>query len=657
MSFIPGANVGPYRIVEQAERNGVATTYTAYQPTKGRYVSVIVVSTIDQDDVPLQRQYQRQIELVLSLRHPNILTVIDRGEHMGVSFIVTELVESEPLADRLGAPWPLAEVVRILKPIATALDFAHGYGVVHGDLQPAMVMLTPDGTPILSGFGLSTRRFSEADGEPTALQPGQRTPSISAETVRAQAADRRGLALIAFEMLTGRAMQVESADFGRPLPPAQLGSPLLTPPVERVLLRELTRERAERYPDSTSFIDDLAAAASSVPAVPMPAPVPEPPLAAVAGGATGGSRRRLLTVAAIFLVLGVLGALALLLRGGDTSGPVAATRPGEGGATAVVPSAASTSAAGVQPGAGATGSAGATGASGGASAPSAGPNGKPAASAVGSGASGGPAGGATAGTAPGATGSSPGAGGSEPVATRPSQMQVVVPTPDVVPTPPPLSSTRPGQPGASSALPGPGAGTPVPGAPSGGAAAAGPASKPAAATPAPTRIPANWRILGDASGRWAFDDQGRIVGRTDEGASLLLFPETVEDVSFSAQVNTTSCQATLVFRVQDDENLLMAIYIPDGIPAPGSTGGGIWLYQRVEGLDVPIRAVRPSTMKQAGESVRLKVATNGPQITVSLDDEPAVQAMDTAARPGKLGLMIYSASGRQCDATFGDIRR
>ena len=49
--------------------------------------------------------------------------------------------------------------------------------------------------------------------------------------------------------------------------------------------------------------------------------------------------------------------------------------------------------------------------------------------------------------------------------------------------------------------------------------------------------------------------------------------------------------------------------------------------------------------------------TSGPQIAVSLDDEPALQAVDTAPRPGKLGLMIYSAGGRQCEATFSDIQR
>jgi len=94
MSFIPGANVGQYRIVEQAERSGVATTYTAYQPTIGRYVAISVVPSIDRDDVSLQRQYQRQMSLIAEFRNPNVLTVLDHGEHLGVPFIVTELMLS-----------------------------------------------------------------------------------------------------------------------------------------------------------------------------------------------------------------------------------------------------------------------------------------------------------------------------------------------------------------------------------------------------------------------------------------------------------------------------------------------------------------------------------------------------------------------------------
>ena len=184
MSFIPGANVGPYRIVEQAERSGVATTYTAYQPSLGRYVTLVVVPAIDGDDSALLRQYQRQLELVLSLRHPNILTVIDHGEHLGVPFVVTETMEAEPLSDRLGAPWPLAEVVRVLRPIAAALDYAHGLGIVHGDVRPSSVLLTPDGTPLLAGFGLMTRPLAVPAGGRGGSSPGRGGPGPAGRPAR-----------------------------------------------------------------------------------------------------------------------------------------------------------------------------------------------------------------------------------------------------------------------------------------------------------------------------------------------------------------------------------------------------------------------------------------------------------------------------------------
>jgi hypothetical protein len=164
-------------------------------------------------------------------------------------------------------------------------------------------------------------------------------------------------------------------------------------------------------------------------------------------------------------------------------------------------------------------------------------------------------------------------------------------------------------------------------------------------------------VDGDSSGRWSLDEQGRLLGHVEDGASLMLFPESHDDVDYSAVVNTTSCQSTLVFRAQDSENLLFAIYIPDGLPGAGSAGGGIWLYQRVEGLDLPIRAVRPSTMRPAGEPVKLRIVTSGAQIMVSLNDEPAIQAVDTDVKSGKLGTLVYSPGGRACEATFGDIQR
>jgi hypothetical protein len=153
------------------------------------------------------------------------------------------------------------------------------------------------------------------------------------------------------------------------------------------------------------------------------------------------------------------------------------------------------------------------------------------------------------------------------------------------------------------------------------------------------------------------DNQGRIVGHVDEGTSVVLFPETVDNVGYSAMVSTTSCQATLVFRAQDPENLLMVIYIPDGLARPGAPTGGLWLYQKIDGDDLPIRAVRPAGMRQAGEPAKIRIVTNGPQMMIAIGDEPAIQAMDTSAKPGRLGMLVYSADGRACEATFSDIQR
>lgn len=646
MSFIPGANVGPYRIVEQAERNGVATTYTAYQPSLGRYVSVVVVPSLDGDDMSLLRQYQRQIELAMGLRHPNILTVIDHGEHLGVPFVVTELVDAEPLGDRLGAPWPLAEVTRIMRPIAAALDYAHQQGAVHGDLRSSMVLLMPDGTPILSGFGQVTRRLTAPSGVSNG-EPGRRTPSVADDIARAQEADRRGLALIAYEMLTGRSVEADPADLDRPLPPAQLGSPLLTPAIEQTFRRELTGDSAERFPSASAFIADLTAPADrETPTVQMPAPLPPTALA------SGDSRRRLITVALILAALAVLGTLALLLRGGEASRPIASPARATSETVPASTAAAGTTPAGAAPaGTGATGAAAAAGSTGaGRASGAAGPAATPAGAAQ-SGA-----------TAPAGSGQTVISNTPEAAATAAT---VIVPTPDVAA----VGGTPTGaaQPGAGG--PQPAASAPQSALTPGAAAIAQqpataptpvPTARPGTVTPGPagsTRLPVTWRVVGDPSGRWALDEQGRVAGRTETGASMVLFPESVDDVGFSANLSTTTCQATLVFRAQDDENLLMAIYIPDGLPNPGTAGGGVWLYQRVEGLDLPIRAVRPSTVRPAGEPVRMKIVTSGPNIAIFLNDEPALQAVDTAPRSGRLGLMVYSTSGRLCEATFGDIER
>ena len=132
---------------------------------------------------------------------------------------------------------------------------------------------------------------------------------------------------------------------------SRLGSPLLTPPVERALLRALSGDTQDRYKDATSFMEHLAAPLNTPSSMTARSTPPPPPMAA-APPPGGESRRRLITVAVIVTALAIPGSLALLLRGGEPSRPIGAGRtPGADGSP-VAASSGSSSASGGSPVAG-----------------------------------------------------------------------------------------------------------------------------------------------------------------------------------------------------------------------------------------------------------------------------------------------------------------
>ncbi|HXT34222.1 MAG TPA: serine/threonine-protein kinase, partial [Chloroflexota bacterium] len=398
MQIPPGTNIGAYRIIEQIGWGGMATVYMAYQPALARYVAIKVLPMFFFADEEARQRFQNEAIAIAKLRHPNILVVFDYGEQDGLAYLVGEFAEGGTLQGRLGKPFSVRDTVRILAPIASALDYAHGRSILHRDVKPSNILLTEDGSPLLADFGLakildSVSRFTRtgvAMGTPEYMAPEQ-----AAGEPLGPAGDAYALAVVGYEMLTGRVpfsaetpLAVLLAHLHKALPLPRTINPDLPQQAEAVLLKGLAKDPADRYPSVTAFIEALAAAdqeaatsnpsesgaasGSAGPSLP-PAGLPEMAAvtglagAAIAGGlldggvkpvaaastppsdspavarqgpgepAAGRSRKPLLAIAGAAAIAAILLAVLAINRG------AASTQPSHGRATTVAVVAVSTS--------------------------------------------------------------------------------------------------------------------------------------------------------------------------------------------------------------------------------------------------------------------------------------------------------------------------
>ncbi len=281
MSLVVGETFGAYRITEQLGRGGMATVYKGYQTSLARFVAIKVLPAFFAEEEGFRERFRREAIAVAQLRHPNILAVFDYGEEEGVAYIVNEFVDGGTLADQLGNPLPVDYTVRMLAPIASALDYAHSRGVVHRDVKPSNILLARDGTPILGDFGLARMmgslprlsRTGTAMGTPEYMAPEQAEGDEAGPP-----ADLYALAVVAYEMVTGRVpfsaatpLAVLLAHVSKPLPLPRAVNPELKPEVEAVLLKGLAKAPEDRYKTVSEFIRALAEAGA--------APIAAPPQA------------------------------------------------------------------------------------------------------------------------------------------------------------------------------------------------------------------------------------------------------------------------------------------------------------------------------------------------------------------------------------------
>ena len=178
-----GHSLGHYRIVKKIGAGGMGEVYLAEDARLERRVALKILPATFAQDAERMRRFVQEAKTVSALNHPNILTIYETGEVENTNYIASEYVEGETLSERLlGKPLSLKETLEAAVQIASALQAAHGAGIVHRDVKPDNVMIRPDGLAKLLDFGiakLTEKKTESIDAEAaTAIKAHTQTGTL-----------------------------------------------------------------------------------------------------------------------------------------------------------------------------------------------------------------------------------------------------------------------------------------------------------------------------------------------------------------------------------------------------------------------------------------------------------------------------------------------
>jgi tRNA A-37 threonylcarbamoyl transferase component Bud32 len=278
----PGTRIGPYTIVERLDRGGQGQVFLGNDQDLRRKVALKCLFSSRLDTESVRERILREARAAAAINHANIATVHHVIEYGDRAFMVMEYVEGENLSARLKRErLRTDEVVAIGRRLAAALSAAHARGVVHRDLKPGNIRMTPDGAVKVVDFGVakfarsqttiissaSTKRPSAATGP--AVAGGGTPPYMSPEQLRGQPVDERSdvysLGAVLFEMATGRRLY-SSSDSAQLAEAQARGAPRvdavdrrIPPALAEVIAKCLQFDLARRYQSALDVEIDLQA--------------------------------------------------------------------------------------------------------------------------------------------------------------------------------------------------------------------------------------------------------------------------------------------------------------------------------------------------------------------------------------------------------------
>jgi serine/threonine protein kinase/WD40 repeat protein len=196
--------IGDYALIRSLGKGGMGEVFLARQLTTGRLVAIKLMSP--QAD---HARVDREAAALAALTHPNIVGIIQRGEHQGCAYLVMDYIDGETLAERMSsASLPVTEGIRVLRSVARALAYAHGKGVLHRDPKPQNILIDRKGESYLTDFGLAyldnQPTLTEANailGTPSYFAPELLDPELGPISPRT---DVYGLGATLYHVLTGK---------------------------------------------------------------------------------------------------------------------------------------------------------------------------------------------------------------------------------------------------------------------------------------------------------------------------------------------------------------------------------------------------------------------------------------------------------------------
>ena len=271
---------GRYRVDEQIGRGGMATVYRGYDLTLGRQVAIKILDRELAGDNAFRTRFRLEAQAASRMAHPTIVRVFDAGEDSetapdgsirSVPYIVMELVNGSLLKDIIAqGPVPVGDAVRYVDGILEALEYSHRAGVVHRDIKPGNVMVTPAGQVKVMDFGIAR---AVSDSSSTVAETTQilgTAAYFSHEQAKGEPVDARAdlysTGVVLYELLTGRppfrgespvAVAYQHVSEA-PTAPSEINE-AIPRALDAVVLRALAKDPFQRYQDAATFREALDA--------------------------------------------------------------------------------------------------------------------------------------------------------------------------------------------------------------------------------------------------------------------------------------------------------------------------------------------------------------------------------------------------------------